>query len=185
MSWASVKNVVASLAPTIATCVGGPLAGMGVTALEKVFGITPGSDASTDDRQDVVAAAISGATPEQLANVRKADQDFQVQMASLGYKDVESIAALRVQDVQSARSMLTATRSWVPAALTGFLTTAVTVLVGMLFFSTVPEANKEAFFTSLGSIITAWLVSVHFWFGDTLASNDKTRMIAQAQPVGV
>ena len=34
-------NWLEQLAPTIATCLGGPLAGMAVTAVSKAFGIAP------------------------------------------------------------------------------------------------------------------------------------------------
>jgi len=183
MSWNDVVKVVASLAPTVASAIGGPLAGMAVTALESVFGITPGPEETVEQRQGTLASAIAGATPEQLQAVRKADQDFQVKMAELGFKNQEAIAALRIEDVQGARALLTATKSWVPAALTVVLTVGVFVMVGLMFFSAVPPDNKEAFYTMLGSITTAWLISVHFWFGDTLASGEKTKIIARSAAV--
>jgi len=184
MSWSSVVSLVENLAPSIATCVGGPLAGIAVSSLEKVFGLTPDKDATTEQRQDAVAAAISGATPEQLAAIRKADQDFQVSMATLGYKDKEALAALKVQDVQGARTMQTSTKSWVPPVLTLAITVGFFGLVAALMFCNIPEANKAIFYSLIGSLGTAWLATIHFWFGDTNSSNDKTQIIANSQPVG-
>ncbi|MDN8037475.1 hypothetical protein [Burkholderia vietnamiensis] len=184
MSWANVASAVESLAPTIATCVGGPLAGTAVSALERVFGLTPTATDTISGRQDEVAAAIAGATPEQLANMRKADQDFQVQMAELGFKDKEALAALNVQDVEGARTMQTSTRSWVPPVLTLFITLGFFGLVAAMMFCNIPDANKAIFYSLVGSLGTAWLATIHFWFGDTNSSNDKTAIIAQAQPVG-
>jgi hypothetical protein len=183
MSWSSIAGVVANLAPTIATAVGGPLAGTAVTALEHVFGITPGSNDPVDQRQQAVAAAIAGATPEQLAAMRKADQDFQVSMATLGFKDKEALAALDVQDVEGARTMQTSTRSWVPPVLTLAITAGFFGLVSALMFCNIPDANKAIFYSLIGSLGTAWLATIHFWFGDTNSSNDKTAIIAKAQPV--
>ena len=34
-------NWLTQIAPTIATCLGGPLAGLAVTALSKLFGVAP------------------------------------------------------------------------------------------------------------------------------------------------
>lgn len=183
MKWSDVSSVVENLAPTIATVVGGPLAGTAVSALEHVFGLTPDASASVDQRQETVAAAIAGATPQQLADMRKADQDFQVKMAELGFKDKEALASLNVQDVQGARDMQKNTRSWVPPALTLFITLGFFGLVAALMFCNIPDANKAIFYSLIGSLGTAWLATIHFWFGDTQSSSEKTQIIAKAQPV--
>jgi hypothetical protein len=183
MSWTTIAGVVTNLAPTIASVIGGPLAGTAVTALEKVFGLTPGTNDPVAQRQDTVAQAIAEATPEQLANIRKADQDFQVAMASLGFKDAEALAALKVQDVEGARTMQTSTRSWVPPILTLIITVGFFGLVAGMMFLNTPDANKAILYSLIGSLGTAWLATIHFWFGDTNSSSDKTAIIAKAQPV--
>jgi hypothetical protein len=182
MSWSSVATAVESLAPTIAAAVGGPLAGGAVTALEHVFGLTPTAADTQSDRLDSIASAIAGATPEQLANIRKADQDFQVSMASLGFKDKEAIAALAVQDVEGARTMQATVKSWVPPVMTLFITLGFFGLVAALMFCNVPDANRAIFYSLIGSLGTAWIATIHFWFGDTNSSNDKTNLLAQSQP---
>jgi hypothetical protein len=183
MNWSDVGGAVANLAPTVASCIGGPLAGTAVSALERVFGLTPGSNDTQAQRQDALAGAISGATPEQLANVRKADQEFQVQMASLGFKDTEALESLKVQDVQGARDMQKSNKSWVPAALTLFITAGFFSLIAALMLTHVPDDNKAILYTLVGTLGTAWLGAIHFWFGDTQASGIKTQIIAKAQPV--
>ena len=60
MEWKDVSSVIAKLAPMIATGLGGPLAGGAVTALEGVFGVK--TDGTTEDKQNALVAAISGAT---------------------------------------------------------------------------------------------------------------------------
>lgn len=101
MNFGNVLNVVASVAPTIASAIGTPVAGAAVAALEAVFGITPKPSDGLDSRQNDVAAAIAGATPEQLAAMRKADQDYAARMAEAGFKDKEAIAALQLQETQT------------------------------------------------------------------------------------
>src|SRR5690349_15861704 len=112
--WTDALNVVERLAPTIASVFGGPLAGGGVMALESVFGLTPKPDATVGDRQEAIAAAISGATPEQLAAMRAKDQDYALAMQQAGFKDIETLASLTVQDRVSARTMEVSTRSIMP-----------------------------------------------------------------------
>lgn len=101
MAWTDVLPTIEHLAPMIATGLGGPLAGGAVAALEAVFGISPAPSASMDDRQGTVATAVTNATPEQLAAVRKADQDYAARMAEAGFKDKETLASLAFQEAQA------------------------------------------------------------------------------------
>ena len=182
--WTSALNVVKTLAPTIGTALGGPLVGGAISALENVFGITPQPSASTDDRQAAVAAAISGATPEQLAAMRSADQSYALAMAQAGFKNTETLASLSEQDTASARVMQVSTKSYTPSLLTALITVGFFTMLGMLMYVNVPDANKAIVYGFTGTLGTAWLVAVHFWFGDTQASARKTEIIAQSTPPG-
>lgn len=179
-------GVVAKLAPTIATCLGGPLVGGAVAALENVFGITPAPTASTDDRQATIAAAISGATPEQLAAMRKADQDYAARMTEAGFKDVETLASLTVQDRTSARTMQVSTRSWMPpvlgsAIIAGSLGAAAAILAGKVSYGTTTESTMVGMV--VGYLFSEAKAVLSFYFGDTQASARKTEIIAQSPPI--
>jgi hypothetical protein len=180
MSWGDVASVVENLAPTIASVIGGPLAGSGVSALEKLFGLTPAPSASASDRLNDVAAAIAGATPQQLADMRKADQDYAVSMAQAGFKDTETLASLKVQDTVSARDMQTANKSPVPAWLTFCVTAGFFGMLAALFFVNVPEGNKPVVFSFTGTLGTAWLVVMHFWFGSTSDTPQVNSLLANS-----
>jgi hypothetical protein len=182
MSWSDVASVVENLAPTIASVIGGPLAGTGVTALENLFGLTPKPAASTSERLDSIAAAIAGATPQQLADMRKADQDYAVAMAQAGFKDTETLASLKVQDTVSARSMQTTNKSVVPAWLTFVITVGFFGLLIGLFCAPVPEASKALIYSATGTLGTVWLVVVHFWFGSTSDTTQVNDLLAKSTP---
>jgi len=182
--WTDALNVVVKLAPTIGTVLGGPLVGGGLAALESVFGLTPKSDASTDDRQNAIAAAISGATPEQLAAMRAKDQDYALAMAQAGFKDVETLASLKVQDTISARDMQTANKSIVPAWLTFLITAGFFGLLIGLFVYPVPEGAKALIYSATGTLGTVWLVVVHFWFGSTSDTTQVNDLLAKSTPPG-
>ena len=86
-------KLIETVAPTIATALGGPVAGMAVKALSTaLLGHDSGSE---DDIRDALATA----TPDQIAAIRKVDADFKVQMKSLDI-DLVRIAA---NDRASAR----------------------------------------------------------------------------------
>lgn len=182
MSWGDVASVVENLAPTIASVIGGPLAGTGVSALEKLFGLTPAPATDTSARLDSVAAAIGGATPEQLASMRKADQDYAVAMAQAGFKDTETQASLKVQDTVSARTMQTTNKSVVPAWLTFVITVGFFGLLIGLFCAPVPEASKALIYSATGTLGTVWLVVVHFWFGSTSDTGQVNDLLAKSTP---
>lgn len=182
--WDDALSVVEKLAPTIATVLGGPLAGGGVAALESVFGLTPKPDASVDQRQNDIAAAISGATPEQLAAMRKADQDYAVAMAQAGFKDTETLASLKVQDVSNARDMQKTTRSPVPAWLTFFVTAGFFGLLIGLFLAPVPDSARALIYSATGTLGTVWLVVIHFWFGSTSDTTQVNDLLAKSTPPG-
>jgi hypothetical protein len=180
--WTEALNVVEKLAPTIGACVGGPLVGGALTALENVFGLTPQPSSSTDDRQGAIAAAISGATPEQLAAMRAKDQDYALGLAQAGFKDTETLASLKVQDTVSARDMQTANKSAVPAWLTFVITVGFFGLLIGLFCVPVPDASKALIYSATGTLGTVWLVVVHFWFGSTSDTGQVNDLLAKSTP---
>lgn len=185
--WTSALNVVKTLAPTIATVLGGPLAGGAVTALESVFGITPQAGSSTEDRQTALAAAISGATPQQLADMRKADQDYAVAMAQAGFKDAETLASLKVQDTVSARTMQVSTRSLMPpilgsAIIIGSLAAAGAILSGKVSYLNTTEATMVG--TVIGYLFSEAKAVLSFYFGSSQGSDRKTELLAQSIPSG-
>jgi len=75
--WKGALGVLGTVAPMLATAVGGPLAGTAVTALIGCLGLP----AETTEQK--LAATIAVATPDQLIAIKKADADFAVQMAAL------------------------------------------------------------------------------------------------------
>jgi len=179
--WADALGVVAKLAPTIASVIGGPLAGGAVTALESVFGITAQPNASIDDRQSAVAAAISGATPEQLAAMRKADQDYAARMAEAGFKNVETLASLSVQDRESARQMQISTKSMTAPFLALFVTLGFFGVLALMMFYPLPSATHDALMLMLGSLGTAWTGVIAYYFGSSAGSDRKTEILAGSQ----
>lgn len=183
-AWTSAMNVVKTLAPTIATALGGPLAGGAVAALEGVFGITPAPSASTDDRQTALAAAISGATPEQLAAMRAKDQDYALAMAQAGFKDTETLASLSVQDRASARAMQISTKSVTAPFLAMFVTFGFFGVLAVMMFVPLPQATHDALMLMLGSLGTAWTGVIAYYFGSSAGSDRKTELLAQSTSAG-
>lgn len=170
MDW---KNIIATVAPWIGTALGGPLGGMAVEAAANALGLS-------DKTADAVKGAIMGASPETLLALKEADQAFALQMQSLGFQQIKDLESIAAADRDSARDMMTATRSWVPAALSGFVTVGYfTILIGLMT-GHMEISDSQAMLLMLGSLTTAWGVVMAFWFGTTADSGRKTELLAKA-----
>jgi hypothetical protein len=162
MSW---KDTLAAIAPTLATALGGPLAGAATKFLASE--LLGDENSSIED----IEQAITGASPEQLVNIKELDNQFKLGMKKL---DID-VFALEVASSDSARS--NHKDSYTPAVLVYMLTALIAIVVYFLFNDTVPEANENTLYMLLGSLTTAWLQSVSYWTGTTRSSQDKTRLL--------
>jgi len=157
------------LAPTVATALGGPLAGMAVEAVGKAFGIAPA------DAQKLLDSGKMNA--DQLAQLKQAELELQKQAQELGL-DFEKLAN---DDRKSARDMQTATNSFIPASLAigvtfGFFGILVSLMSGKVTAG--PEIE-----IMLGSLGTAWTGIIAFYFGSSASSQRKDAMLHQSTPV--
>lgn len=146
-----LKNVVGSVAPTLGSALGGPLGGMASKVICDVLGC--------DNNPKAIDQAIQQATPEQMMELKKAEQAFEVQMKEL---DID-IFKLEVQDKQDARGKFS--KDWT-ARIMGIAT--VGGFLGYIFLVTIqpPEQNSEALINLvlgyLGGLASA---VISFYFG--------------------
>ena len=164
------KSLVGSVAPMLATALGGPLAGMAVQAIGGVLGLEKPTEES-------VAVALSGAGPEMLLKLKQADQDFATKMKALDI-DLERISA---GDRDSARKMQAETKSRIPAALAGLVTMGFFgILIGMMTGQFVTKDSPELLLL-VGSLSTAWGMVISFYFGSSSGSQAKDFTIRAMQ----
>jgi len=174
MDW---MNIVKTVAPWIGTALGGPLGGMAVEAAANALGIS-------DKTTDAVKQALAGVTPDQMLALKKADQDFALQMQTLGFKQITDLEAIAAGDRKDARAMQISLRSKVPAWLSFLVTIGYFgVLIGMMT-GALKVSDSQALLIMLGSLSTAWGVVMAFWFGTTADSGRKTELLAQSTPIG-
>ena len=119
------KTTLRSIAPTLATAIGGPLAGAAVAAIGSALGM----DAPT---VDTVTARLAGATADDLLKLKQAEYDFKPKMEQQGI----DVFALEVKDRDSARVRDTAIEvsgriNWARWCLTAF---SMLTIVGLLIY---------------------------------------------------
>jgi len=160
--------LLGQLAPSIATALGGPLAGVAVKTLSNaLFG-------HEDGTEEQISAAMAVATPDQLAAIKKIDADFKVQMKSLDI-DLERISA---GDRDSARQMQRETKDWVPKVLAIVITLGFFGILIWMLLNGMPKTGTEALLMMLGALGTAWTGVVNFYYGSSAGSKAKNDLLA-------
>ena len=155
------------IAPTIATALGGPLAGMAVSAISKAIGVDP----------EKVGDMIAGnkLTAEQISQIKIAEIELQKQAQELGL----NFEKLEVEDRKSAREMQATTRSMIPPILAGAVTLGFFGIITLMFFSKIDD-NNPAILMMLGSLGTAWTGIIAYYFGSSAGSQAKTELLSKS-----
>jgi hypothetical protein len=157
-----------TLAPTIASCLGGPLAGMAVEAVSKSLGIDPNAVQDTINSGKLTA--------DQIASIQSAEIALKAKAQEMNL-DFEQLA---VQDRKSARDMQTTTKSFIPPLLALIITIGFFgILVGMM---TGKVTSSDALMLLLGSLGTAWTGVISFYFGSSASSQNKDTLLHQSTP---
>jgi hypothetical protein len=157
------------IAPTIATCLGGPLAGLAVTAVSKALGIDESKVQDTIDDGKLSA--------DQIAAVKQAELELKDHAQRLGL-DFEQLA---VQDRSSARDMQATTKSYVPPVLAILVTIGFFGILVALMFGFAQRSDEVMIM--LGSLGTAWTGIIAFYFGSSASSENKDSMLHQSTPI--
>ena len=171
MDLTKIGGLLGQVAPTIATALGGPLAGLAVkTISEAMFG-------HQDANESEVSAALMGATPEQLQKLKETDATFKLKMKELDI-DLEKISS---EDRDSARKMQMETRDWIPRALAISVTFGFFGILTWLLTKGVPPTGSETLIYMLGALGTAWTGIVQFYFGSSAGSKAKTDALTKTK----
>jgi hypothetical protein len=157
--------LIGSVAPTIATALGGPVAGMAVKALSgALFG-------HEDASEDEIKTALANPTADQLAALKKIDADFKVQMKSLDI-DLERIAA---SDRDSARNYAIVTHDMTPRILAVIVVVAWGTVQWFLLHNVIDASMRELVARVLGTLDGALMLVLSYYFGSAHKHGDSPK----------
>ena len=162
-----LKKVVGTVAPFLGSMIGGPFGGAVGVMLGKAL---LGNENATEDE---IALALGKATPEQLVKLRGIDADYKAKMAQLGI-DEQKIHAL---DRASARDMGVKSGTNIPAVLAVFLTLGFFGILLCLMFTHIQAESRQIINIMLGSLGTAWISVITYYFGSSVGSHEKTKLL--------
>lgn len=149
-------SFLSKILPTIGNLLGGPLGGAAVEAVGKALGM---SDATAEKVQRALTSG--NLTAEQIAALQAADLNLKTRMAELGI-DAERLAA---EDRASARTMQTATGSWVPPALALTLTVCYLGIICALLTGDMKLWSDPTLTLLLGGLTSGFTAVLGFYFG--------------------
>ncbi len=167
------KQLVGTVAPTLATALGGPLAGIAVkTIAGKLLG-------KADATEEEVAQAIVAGDPAMLVQLKQAEYEFKKTLLDSEVR-LEEVAA---NDRASARMReIDSKDSWTPRVLAavvifGFLYCVISVMTGR-----VPNMNDPVIAGLVGTLVGYASAKadqvISYYFGSSASSKDKDRTIS-------
>lgn len=149
------KSILKQVAPTIATALGGPLAGLATKALgEGLLGDGKATDA------DIAKALID---PEGLLKLKSLESDFKVKMKEL---DVD-VYRLAQKDRDSARNMAIATGNKPQVVISSIFIGGFFLVLWVLFGADIvmSESQEKLSYLLLGVLASGVTMVLKYWFG--------------------
>lgn len=188
-----LKSALSTIAPTLATMLGGPLAGTAVSAIVGALGLPSGSGAD-----DVTKVLQTGTvTPEAMAAIRAADQKHAEVMAQQGLDvakmnlDFQSAQTLAVIDDRKDARKANSNRDavwWIAVVILATFA----VMMGAVLYGcwvllqggiTIKDVSVVAAISGLVGSVVGYVAAnaqtvVNFIYGGSLGSEKKTDALA-------
>lgn len=164
----TAKEILATVAPTVATALGGPLAGVAVKALGKALGLEDGVS------EDQVLEHIAKADPETLLKIKQAENDFKLKMKELEV----NLVKLGLEDGQSARKREVETKDTTPKILAYLIVSLyIAIQIYLVTGHVIPPEMREMVMRALGTLDAALGMALQYYYGSTIGSKQKTVQI--------
>lgn len=165
----AAKSIIGAVAPTAATILGGPLAGLATQKIVTALGLPP--DASVSE----IGAAVAAATPEQLIELKKIDALLLVDLKKL---DID-ILSLRTADTANARQREVSLKDYTPRILAGIV---LVLWIGVNYYiftgNELHPSMRDIALRSLGTLDAAVGLVLGYYFGSSLGSSNKDQQIS-------
>lgn len=163
------KNILRVVAPTIATALGGPLAGTAISALSQSLLGRP------DGTEEEIATLVTSGNPDVLLKLKEAENAFVIRMREL---DVE-VDKLDAGDRDSARKRETSVGGYANPILASVI---IASFMGMVAFVlvrglNVPPDQAALIGTLIGYVSAKADQVVSYYFGSSSGSAQKNAII--------
>lgn len=149
------------------------LVGMAAKAVGDTLGI------EVEPTPTAIATAVAGATPEQIIALRQVDNDFAVKMKELGYKEATELYATEVVDRNGARDREVKRADNTNKILAILVLVAWILVQAFLLTHVVDKEMRELIARILGTLDTALIMVLSYYFGSSRGSDRKTELMSK------
>jgi hypothetical protein len=167
----TAKSILSAVAPTMASAFLGPMGGIATQKLISALGLAP------DSTHEQTMQALAGATPDQLLEIKKAEQEFIVDMKRL---DVD-ILRLEAEDKDSARRREVETQDWTPRVIAALILGLYVTVQWYILGNVIEASMREIVLRSMGTLDAAVGLVLGYYFGSSIGSHAKDKTIESMQ----
>lgn len=169
------KNVIMKLAPTVASALGGPLAGAAVTGIGSLLGL------SNTTQENIAEVLTNGhLTLEQISGLKELEMKYKNDEAERGFKYAELVT----KDRDSARNANAQGGTQIMLfKLSIFLLILGVGTEMLLLFHGYPTEVPDIIVGRVLGLMDAMVMMVlAYWYGTTNGSSEKNHLLSQAEP---
>lgn len=159
MDW---KRTLATVAPALATALGGPLAGMAVKVATDALGV--------ESSESALSELVLSGNPDALLKLKAAEHTFKIELKRLGIE----LAKIDQEDRESARELSKV--NMIPQIILSTLYTLGYFVVMYQFVTgdiVIQPESTTAFNILLGVLTAAQTQIMNFFFGSSSGSKEK------------
>jgi hypothetical protein len=153
--------------------------GLGAATAGAVAANVATGGALTPLTNTILKALADRLDPAMKAQMDAAALAAQADLQKAEWDHVEKIATIAQEDMASARERQAVVKDWIPSVLAVGVTAGFFALLWFLTHNTLPESNQRIFDIMLGSLGTAWLSIVAYYFGSSAGSAEKTALMSK------
>lgn len=174
---ADVLGFMRKAAPWLSAAATGNVPALVGLAAQTVGGIIGGK---VDAHPDAIAAAVAGASPEQLMQFQLADKEIEARMNALGFQSVTDLEKIAADDRANAREREKTLKDHLPAVLAIGVTLGFFGVLLLAFIKGVNEQSRDLANIMIGTLGTAWVSVISYYFGSSAGSAQKTDLLAKS-----
>ncbi|MGR3435254.1 MAG: hypothetical protein ACU0CO_10255 [Shimia sp.] len=160
-----VKQVVGTVAPSLAHALGGPLAGTAAAAIAEKLGF--------EGHEAALAQALEAPSPDQLVALKELEVQFAVDMERAGIE----LAKIDVEDRVSARDRQVRMKDWTPTILGVCIIGGFFATIVLIFRFGLPENGRDVLIALVGVMGGMTTQVGNFFFGSSMGSKNKDAII--------
>lgn len=168
MKNSKLKTMLATVAPTLATALGGPLAGVAAQAITAKLTGTASPDLSKVDQ------LLTGATGDDMVRLKELELEFAATMEQAGV----DLATVDASDRASARDRAVKMKDWTPAVLGVLIMLGFFGILGYILRYGLPDQGGEVLLIMIGGLAALTTQVANFFFGSSAGSKSKDGVIA-------